>query len=408
MVDAMEYWQSAIEFANIAQINVNNYFAQGHEQKLHKNSIEHANVHHESEKLLEYQTYLIATFTEFEQYCQELNENLVSSTRDAERDMADQRNQQYQTVLFAASVVLSALISVQIQGNLEPIKEVLLSYWIEIIYSVSISFGILSLFVCIIFCIELTLKVNKFMYEKSSRNIKHLKTILDSTQNMIGKLKQFFVVYKNLNNNSTRIPNSQSANDPNQINEDETKENLNNNNNSDNNNNSTSDLWKSHEKIIHNCLQKRDENNSKIFGINDELIDDHWKTKLSKYPLLLCFYLGTLSTLISIATFMVNNFLYLGSKPAATISGVVILVFTMICASIAFYLRKRSSVNELFDAMEREAERNFESSKYNGRFFNDYNDTTTTDNNDNDANNVNNINNVVNDDNLIRNNDDNN
>ena len=38
---------------------------------------------HKGEVMLAKQTYLISTFTELEQYCQELNENLINSSKDA-------------------------------------------------------------------------------------------------------------------------------------------------------------------------------------------------------------------------------------------------------------------------------------------------------------------------------------
>lgn len=64
------------------------------------------------------QTYLVNTFTGLEQFCQKLNEDLLKNSREAERDMVDQRNQQFQTLLLASSIMLTALITVLIQGVL--------------------------------------------------------------------------------------------------------------------------------------------------------------------------------------------------------------------------------------------------------------------------------------------------
>jgi ribosomal protein L11 methylase PrmA len=74
---------------------------QSQEQSRHEQELELLRQQHRSELVTAKQTYLISTFTDIEQYCQELNENLINSTKDAERDMVDQRSQQFQTILVA-------------------------------------------------------------------------------------------------------------------------------------------------------------------------------------------------------------------------------------------------------------------------------------------------------------------
>jgi hypothetical protein len=54
-------------------------------------------------------------FTSLEKHFQQLNADLIGSSKESERDMFDQRNQQFQTILLASSVMFSALSTVIIQ-----------------------------------------------------------------------------------------------------------------------------------------------------------------------------------------------------------------------------------------------------------------------------------------------------
>jgi hypothetical protein len=55
-------------------------------------------------------------FTDMERHFQQLDSDLLSSTKESERDMYDQRNQQCQTIIIAATIMLSALVCVCIEG----------------------------------------------------------------------------------------------------------------------------------------------------------------------------------------------------------------------------------------------------------------------------------------------------
>jgi hypothetical protein len=121
--------------------------------------------------MLAKKTFLISAFTDIEQYCQELNENLIISSKDSgkqtnylllfisydqfllERDMADQRSQQFQTILLAATIMSTALISVLIQGNLPEKENKLIIF---IMYSICNSLSLVLLLMCTVLCVEIT------------------------------------------------------------------------------------------------------------------------------------------------------------------------------------------------------------------------------------------------------------
>lgn len=63
-------------------------------------------------------THLLSTYHNLQGYFQELNENLISSSRDAERDMLDSRNQHFQNIILASTIMLTALLSILYQGEL--------------------------------------------------------------------------------------------------------------------------------------------------------------------------------------------------------------------------------------------------------------------------------------------------
>jgi hypothetical protein len=139
---------------------------------------------HQKEIATAKQTYLLSTFTDIEQYCQELNENLLNSSRDAERDMVDQRNQQFQTILVASTIMLTALIGVLIQGVLPDGT----STFLVLLYSLSNSSSLLFLGLCILLCIEITRRVSKFMYKKSQANIEHLSDAMRHTRKVMSTI----------------------------------------------------------------------------------------------------------------------------------------------------------------------------------------------------------------------------
>lgn len=78
----------------------------GQAEKLHKYELE------TSKKI-----YLWDASTQMEQHLQQLNADLISANREADRDMYEQRNSQFQTIIVSATVMFAALCTVIIEGE---------------------------------------------------------------------------------------------------------------------------------------------------------------------------------------------------------------------------------------------------------------------------------------------------
>mmetsp|Transcript_12782 Transcript_12782/g.24973 ORF Transcript_12782/g.24973 Transcript_12782/m.24973 type:complete len:487 (+) Transcript_12782:38-1498(+) len=96
-----------------------------------------------------------------EQHLQDISGSLITAGREADRDMWDQRNAQFQTLLLAATVMFGAGIAVIVEGQLpENTSEATI-----IGFSVSIGFSFAALFVSIILCFRIVLAMSRFMYQ---------------------------------------------------------------------------------------------------------------------------------------------------------------------------------------------------------------------------------------------------
>ena len=160
------------------------YKSQAKEQSRHEEELELMRQQHEKELNAAKQAYLINTFTHIEQYCQELNENLINSTRDAERDMVDQRNQQYQTILVASTVMLTALFTVLVQGRLP----VLANQAVKLTFSFSTAGSTGFIMINVLLCIQLIYRVSQFMYRKTEGHLRKINGAIESTKQTMKKL----------------------------------------------------------------------------------------------------------------------------------------------------------------------------------------------------------------------------
>jgi len=135
------------------------------EYKHHREELENILLQHNKEIKLSKETYMKNMFVDMERHFQQLNADLLIATRASERDMYDQRNKQCQTLILAATIMLSSLISIIIQGSL-PLStpKVALN-----LYSISGTASLGGLFLCIIIYTVIILKCSKFMYSKRTK-----------------------------------------------------------------------------------------------------------------------------------------------------------------------------------------------------------------------------------------------
>jgi hypothetical protein len=128
------------------------------------------------------QCYLIDSLKELKQHAQQLDADYIYNLKESERDMFDQKNQQYQTVIVSASVMFSALSTVIIQGII-PINSHDLIF---IAYSITTSLSFGSLFLSLVICIEIISDASEFMFYKSKKLSENLRNN-DSKQHKEGK-----------------------------------------------------------------------------------------------------------------------------------------------------------------------------------------------------------------------------
>jgi len=124
--------------------------------------------------------------SELEQHFHQLNADLINATREAERDMYDQRNAELQTLILCATVMFSAEATVIIQGNL-PVGIHKLIYVLMALCS-GVSFALL--FFCIVLSTKIVLRSTLFMYRRANSQSKKVYELIEKTISSIDKLRR--------------------------------------------------------------------------------------------------------------------------------------------------------------------------------------------------------------------------
>ena len=139
---------------------------------LHKAELEAEKNCHEKSLMTLKKTYLLDMFYSIQQHFQQLNSDLIGSTRESERDMFDQRNQGLQTIILASSVMFSALSTIIVQGYL-PTNA---AHVIFVMYAAFSTLSFLFLFLSIVICIEVSTAVFAFVADRGNRFVLLLAT----------------------------------------------------------------------------------------------------------------------------------------------------------------------------------------------------------------------------------------
>eukprot|EP01031_Cornospumella_fuschlensis_P025046 gene25046-30252_t len=298
------------------------------------------------ERELARKAYLAATYNDVETYFQELNENLMNSTRDAERDMIDQRNQQFQTLLIASALVLTAVVSAIYEASLPTSTSPVLTRC----FVSAIAIALILLLITVSNSIVITHKVTRFMLTRSKQNMDHLKNAIKATKKMNNSIRAAkmadSVKDAAVDDNAPSTPgssNSDSSPAPGPAaappsSDRKTFVRL--------DDQDIEKAWSKHEEIVHNLLEDRgrifDEKKRMFGGEGGNNFEDFWVAHCKVYAdsALFCFYLGAASTLLAMMIFMSAYFnLIYGSPTASYISTSVLGCTLVLCLSLAFYLR---------------------------------------------------------------------
>eukprot|EP00596_Hydrurales_sp_CCMP1899_P002271 CAMPEP_0119041198 /NCGR_PEP_ID=MMETSP1177-20130426/11384_1 /TAXON_ID=2985 /ORGANISM="Ochromonas sp, Strain CCMP1899" /LENGTH=507 /DNA_ID=CAMNT_0007007049 /DNA_START=70 /DNA_END=1593 /DNA_ORIENTATION=- len=156
-----------------------------HAKKRHEESMALAQMQHEKDLKIAKQTYLMAAFTSLEQHFQQLNADLISSSKESESDMFDQRNQSFQTVILSASVMFSSLSTVIIQGFLPTNAD----EFLFVSYALTSALSFAFLFLSIVLCIEVILRASSFMYNRARKQTTQLREAIQKTKLMMKRIR---------------------------------------------------------------------------------------------------------------------------------------------------------------------------------------------------------------------------
>ncbi len=151
----------------------------------HRESIRIAEEQHKKNLAEVKRTYLLELFNNLEQHFQQLNADLIASSKESERDMFDQRNQSFQTIILASSVMFTALSTAIIDGMI-PYDA---SHYFIIGYALTSSLSFAFLFLCVVVCIELVLRASSFMYRRAHKHTESLRDAIEKTKVMMKRMR---------------------------------------------------------------------------------------------------------------------------------------------------------------------------------------------------------------------------
>jgi uncharacterized membrane protein YidH (DUF202 family) len=331
------------------------------DHELHAKEMKTEKLEHLRELFTEKQIYLLKTYADIEAYCQELNENLIQSNRDAERDMMDQRNQQLQTILIAATIMLGAIVGVLFQADFpKENKHTLFINAYGVILSISISVLVASVF----FCIILIYKINTFMINRSKANMTHLQTTLSDTAAIDDRLLSGVVEIdskvgrrittrqeQRQHNHHNHHAQAQVLKDPNKEFKQRKLTKL-----------SAREIQKefsSHEKEVEKYFRERDRLNRKLYKMVDRKrsFEKYWSEHCERDSqfAIYTFYIGTILNVIATAIFM---FAYMKSRYKHVYCGLEIFVIMGISIVIVVVLALSMKFNKGIRNLEKEVKAN--------------------------------------------------
>jgi hypothetical protein len=150
----------------------------------HKVEMDKSQRFHEAEIAESRRLCIAERNTELKQHFQALNADLINSNREAERDMYEQRNSQFQTIIVASTVMFGALCTVIIEGNL-PLDS---GKWETIILMAISGMSFALLFVCMVLSLKLILRSSRFMYTRASVHNRVVNKLARDTVRMLEKM----------------------------------------------------------------------------------------------------------------------------------------------------------------------------------------------------------------------------
>jgi hypothetical protein len=101
--------------------------------------------------------------------------------------MFDHRNQQFSTILVAATIMLGSLVAVLAQGVLHEDSQK--NAFLVIVYSISNSLSMSFLFICDVFCMGILWRASQFMKDRSADHYGQLEKAIRKTKDMVRSIR---------------------------------------------------------------------------------------------------------------------------------------------------------------------------------------------------------------------------
>lgn len=180
-----------LEYGGLLAAGVSIYQAQQYHSKeitkareRHAAAMELAREQHRKDLLESKRNYLLEMFTNLEQHFQQLNADLIANSKEAERDMFDQRNQNFQAITLAASVMFGSLSTAIVDGLLPSSTD----SWLIVTFALSSALSFAFLFFSMVICIEVMIHASHFMYGRARMHNQQLRQAIRNTQIMMDSL----------------------------------------------------------------------------------------------------------------------------------------------------------------------------------------------------------------------------
>lgn len=272
--------------------------------------------------------------------------------------MFDHRNQQFSTILVAATIMLGALVAVLAQGVLH--DDAQQNDYLVIWYSISNSLSMSFLFICDVFCMGVLWRASTFMKKRSRAHFGFLHEAIFKTKEMVRSIRGTME-----NNGGVTIAHeindgNNKSNDKDAIN---SEKNSSFKNNSDNNTKKkrrdvshmrgkeVNSEFSRHEPEVNDYLEQREDiidQSAYVVTANSGLrmenksFEKFWQESCNFYANLavLMFYLGSGSLIFANGAFVSSTFFYrYGDKVGGSITFLVIFITIPLSLTLLIYLR---------------------------------------------------------------------
>ena len=162
--NALDAAQVTLSFCSIAQQKSNSHKKKEYSIKRHEEILDVHRQLHDQRIGLGKKVYKSEAKYTHNQHILSLDIDLLTNSRESERDFMDQRVQLYETVIFAAVVMFGSLLTVIIQGLLPNSA----ANYIIILFSLFSALSFFFLLMCIVICVHVTMNSLHAMYKKSN------------------------------------------------------------------------------------------------------------------------------------------------------------------------------------------------------------------------------------------------